>query len=286
MDYFVSIENNAYYTWQLELLIESFKAHSLENNLIVGLIKSTNNYMPFDFFNVSEHKRKYFYENIGDAKGYKNLSHLYCLHSFQNLIKQPFTVLSPDMVLRKPINPELKSDRPQIIFAPDLRFTFDYVEENVHDFCKELNHDESFYRKNWIPFGSCTIFNNIPEHFFLNVLMFAEKLAVQQILNGQNIWKHTDKLAWSIMLADYHENIETIGDYQLTDTMINNSQSPIIHYEHGLSPNFNKLQFLYEPPLYISCGDPFEILKDSPSTANAHYMSVLAKNYLNKRNKE
>lgn len=283
MDYFVSIENNAYYNWQLELLIESFKYNSLENNLLVGLIQSNNNYTPFDFFNASEHTRKYFYENIGDAKGYKNLSHLYCLVSLQNLINQPFTIISPDMVLRKPINPELKSDRPQIIFAPDLRFTFDYVQKNVPDFFQELNHDESFYRKNWIPLGSCTIFNNIPEYFFANVLMLTEKLAVQQILNGQNIWKYTDKLAWSIMLADYHENIETTGDYQITDTMINNSQSPIIHYEHGLSPNFNKLQFLYEPPLYISCGDPFEILKDSKSTSNAHYMSVLAENYLKKR---
>ena len=35
MEYFVSTDQRAYHDWQIELMIESFKAQGLENKLII-----------------------------------------------------------------------------------------------------------------------------------------------------------------------------------------------------------------------------------------------------------
>jgi hypothetical protein len=62
--------------------------------------------------------------------------------------------------------------------------------------------------------------------------------------------------------------------------MMDSSNSPFIHYEHGLPPVFNKTMFQYTAPDFVSFGDPFEVLAENSPTESAHFISELAKRSL------
>ena len=53
MNYFTSIKNNYYFSWQIELLIESFKKHNIEDQLFISL---DNNEILDNCKNLKNHK--------------------------------------------------------------------------------------------------------------------------------------------------------------------------------------------------------------------------------------
>lgn len=113
MDYFVNIENTPYFHWQVDLLIESFKKHNLQDNLVIGMeIGKQEKSLPEFQQNLTNHSRKYAYEN--SAVGMYGLLE-------QRLLQQPFMCLPPDCVLYKP--PVIaKLTKPHVVFqVSDLK---------------------------------------------------------------------------------------------------------------------------------------------------------------------
>lgn len=286
MDYFVNIEKTDYELWQAELLIESFNYNNCSEKLLCVICENKKDICyPIPLKNVFDHKRGIISRNVGEERGYKPLNALYNLFWMQNsnLLKQPFALLSPDMVLRKDINFNFNDPNlSEIVFAPYPELTFNAAVDAVGPFWEYCQNDQKYYQENWIPFGCFALFNCIPLNFFYRTIFIAESLAVKQLIDKKEIWKHTDKLAWTINMADSIGQLFLKGDYQIVDAMFNNSESSIIHYEHGLPPSFNKTEYLYQPPAFLSNGNPFEIIAQNPATANAHFMSNLAKNILSK----
>ena len=284
MDYLVSVENTPYYHWQLELLIESFKRHSCEDNLLICLAASDASANPMFWKNLPEHKRIQGHENIGKIRGFGPLNNLYSIMWANQFdwIKQPFASIPPDVVLYKPLTIYF-SDYPEIIFSPSPFFTVDAAEDAVGPFWELSQKEKAFYEQSWIPMGSITLFNNIPAYIFERTTILAEKLALYQLLDGREIWEHTDKLAWAMNLADFIGQIKFTGDYSLSMTMLNEGDSPFIHYEHGLPPVFNKTMFQYSPPNFVSFGDPYAILAENSPTQSAHFISQLAQTLLDAR---
>lgn len=279
MEYLVSAENSPYNQWQLELLIESFKHHQCEDDLLLCLTKSDIPAHPFYCRNISTHKRIQAHENIGEVRGYKPLNNLYNLmwSVKENWIEQPFTYIPTDVVLKNKINIHFKNEYPEIIFAPSPFFTLDFAEENIGPFWEVLDKTKADYESNWVPVGPILIFNQIPIGTFIRTIAIAEKLALKQLLDNKPIWEHTDKLAWAINLSDHVGSVMLRGDYTLTMNMLDRGNAPFIHYEHGLPPVFNKTMFQYLPPDLVSLGDPFEILIQNSPTENAYFLSNLAK---------
>jgi hypothetical protein len=72
-------------------------------------------------------------------------------------------------------------------------------------------------------------------------------------------------------------------DYNLAKSMLEYYETSFIHYEHGMPPVFNKSMFRYDPPDYISFGDPYEAILENPSTPSAYLMSELVKNIIEKK---
>lgn len=287
MEYFVSTENTAYYHWQMELLIESFKKNNCTENLLVAVAESSEPLQPHFCRNVYSHKRIYGHQNIGVIRGFKPLNEIYSLLWAQqcSLIKQPFAVMSTDMVLRSQLDiPFANDEYPEIVFAPNPFFTVDFVENNLGPFWEWNYKTREEVDSDWIPFGALTVFNNVPIQVFERVVMLAEICCLKQLIDGKEIWPQTVKLAWALALNDFIGQIRMRGDYTLTDTMLGSSNAALIHYEHGLPPVFNKTQFTYQPPNYVAFGDPFAILSEHAPTPNAHYMSMIAETCLNARN--
>jgi hypothetical protein len=282
MEYLVSAENTPYQQWQLELLIESFKHHNCEKDLLVCLSESDTPIHPSYWRNISDHKRIQGHENIGKTRGYKGLNALYDLSwAVQNKwITQPFAFIPTDVVLKEKLNVGLQSEYPEIVFNPSPFFTLESAEEAVGPFWEVTNKNKADYESVWVPLGPIIIFNKIPEDLFSRAIILAERLALKQLLRNQQIWEHTAKLAWAMNLSDFVSNLLLRGDYKLTMNMLESGNSPFIHYEHGLPPVFNKVMFQYPEPDFISFGDPFEILAANSPTRNAHFISELAKKSL------
>lgn len=282
MEYLVSAENMPYQQWQLELLIESFKYHKCEKDLLLCLAESDAPTHPLFWRNISNHQRIQAHENIGKIRGYKGLNALYDLFwAVQNKwITQPFAYIPTDVVLKNKLNIQFQPDVSEIIFSPSPFFTLDLAEEVVGPFWEVTEKTKADYEVSWMPLGPIMIFNNIPEEFFERAIILAEKLALQQLLRKQPIWEHTATLAWSMNLSDYVRQLSLRGDYTLTMTMLDSSNSPFIHYEHGLPPVFNKAMFRYAAPDFVAFGDPFEILAENSPTESSHFISELAKKSL------
>lgn len=284
MEYLVSAEYVPYQQWQLELLIESFKYHKCENKLLVCLSQTNEPPHPFYIRNIAYHENKFTHNNIGKIRGFDKINNVYDLYLsvLNNKIKQPFASIPLDIVLKRPLEINF-TENPEIIFLPDPFFTFEETLKEVGDYCEIIEKDKSFFQNNWIPIGPLMIFNKIPTEIFERNVALTEKLAIFQLKNKKNIWKYTDRLAWCINLCDYLGKIVFKGDYSLTMNMLENSNAPFIHYEHGLPPVFNKLMFQYTSNHLISLGDPFEILAANSPTENSHFISNLAKKSIENR---
>jgi hypothetical protein len=283
MEYLVSAENTLYHHWQLELLIESFKFHNSDNDLLVCLSEENTTINPHFYRNISKHKRIECHENIGKAREYSRLNWLYNLYWAVRYewIKQPFAYIPVDVVLKNKPNIQF-SIFSEIMFCPELFFTQILAEESVPGFWEITNKTKSDYDQ-WIPIGPVIIFNNIPKEFFQRTIVLAEKLALKQIMENKPIWEHTDRLALAMNLMDFSKQIKMIGDYSLTMNMLDNGNSPFVHYEHGLPPVFNKCMFKFSPPNYVSFGDPFEVLAQHSPTKSSHFVSELAKRSIEAR---
>lgn len=196
------------------------------------------------------------------------------------MLKQPFCSISSDVVLYHPLAISSFTGNSEIIFDPDPFFTIEMAQETVGPFWEWMNKPKSDYETRWVPIGPIMIFNHVPLMIFQRTIMLAETLALHQLLADKPIWKHTNKLAWAINLADYVGQIQLRGDYTLAMNMLSGGDSPFIHYKHGLPPVFNKTMFQYSPPNFASFGDPFEVLAAHSPTPASHFISQLAQSNL------
>lgn len=282
MNYLVSLENQAEYQWQIELLLESFKIHNLSNDLLLTVTKSDLPSSALFCRNLSQHKRVVGFENIGELRGYPKLNKYYNLMWSQmaKLIQQPFLVTDPDVVLRNPVNYSFTS-YPQFIFSPDLEFNFDLVVSNIGNFWEWIEKDKDLFLKNWIPLGGISIFSNIPLEFFVLVVERIEFLAIKQLMEKKKIWEHTDKLGLISVLLENLQNINCKGDYNLSSPVFG-SEANFISYEKGIPPTFHKCMFTYKDDMF-SFGDPIEILSKTFPSPNASYLAGIAEGCVKNR---
>jgi hypothetical protein len=282
MNYLVSAENTPYYHWQIELLIESFKYHSCEKELLVCLSGEKAQGHPMYTRNILNHENIKIKENIGEKRGLPKLNILYDLYwsTERNWINQPFIQIPASSALYQPPQLEFSGKYPEIIYSPTSFFTFEEAEENINNFWEIAGKPKDYYQKYWIPLGNFIAFNQIPKELFLKSIITAEKLALNQILNNQKIWKKTAKLALACTISEQKDFIYLSRKENLSVNMLDFKKAPFIDYQHGMPPIFNKKLFQFKPPEFFSFGEPLSILKENPSTPTAQFLSNLAKNLL------
>ncbi len=194
MQYFVSIQNNAYSRWQAELLIESFKYHGLEDQLVVVIADNDQPDIPEFSKNLLAHKRKHTYMNFGQKfKPFNKTRSLIWALDEGKVLQKPFVLLHPDMLLLNPIEPRKES------FVYDINDSYDlkFLSERVSLAMRE-REGEWF---SWIPLGDTMIFNeDIPNSFFVKAHLELESLVKEF---GVDTKLKLEKAAW--LLTAYKE---------------------------------------------------------------------------------
>jgi len=277
MDYFVDLEQTPFNQWQLELLIESFRRHNLQDNLVVCLNESDSQFNIEFMMNIYGHKRTIAHRNIGRDRGYDKLNSFYGINWAleEGLLKQPFYKIPLDAVLFAP--PPPTPDYPIVSYQIDPMFTPDLVMENTDLF------DKKQLEENWPSAGEILYFNKFPEIFFYQLADLTEKLVFRQMRKTGKFWELTHRLAFNLKLQEYVGKVPIQGVYDYESDMYSNYPKYFIHYDKGFMPIFRKEMFAYSPPDYISFGNPFKVLSENFPSGAFHYMSILARSYLSRQ---
>ena len=285
MEYFVSAEDTSYHHWQLELLIESFKLHGIQDKLVIA-VASNNEEKLIDFTaNLRVAQRMFVHDNIGRKRGYLPLNRPYGLFAAvsQGLVKLPVTLIDPDMILVVP--PPDPTENIQFQLNPS--FTSDYVMANQ---CPARKHIQNLLKLKeiedadinyWIPLGSVMTFNNVPQEFFSRVVEWTETLEYERKRETNVNWWHTEKAAWVMTLLEYHGHLTYRGRHDMEMTLLdNNKTNHFIHYTHGLPPVFSKHMYRFQPPQAFSMGNLFDVLLENNPTTCTNYLQHIVRSYL------
>lgn len=247
MQYFVSAENTAYYHWQLELLIESFKMHNLQDSLVIGLAESKQPIYK-ELKNLNSHKNIFLHDNIGREKNHLQFNRIYALYVAlsKDLIKAPVSIIHPDTILVQPFEPNAID----VIFQVDHEFTLE--KSKSEKFVKTIRDAKNIKEEIWLPIGDTIYLRKIPDNFINRILELTNHL-IQVHPN----WKDAEKTAWALTFLEYYGHMTYYGTSSIENTLLDKELKKLIHYRRGLPPYFHKNMFHFEP---VSMGDPYEIL--------------------------
>jgi hypothetical protein len=268
MNYFVSIENSYQHSWQIELLIQSFKDRSAEDNLhiAVGIDDSMSLY---DCKNLSNHNNKFYFKKTHPNSSFNKW------HSLLKTMEDkkeifPITVLNPHNIFCSDISINDK----KIISSEDSLFT--------HSLISDYYSEEDEIKKNWIKFGNTIAFNDLPISFFEDILSYIkyfldkkEFLGIDRAALNLSVWKNWDALFFKDEEAS---NVE-IRPYSIESNMMGNVVKNIINYDHGIQPSFNKIWFS-KNDFSMHPDKPIVCLSKIRHTRCADFIAGVAKNYL------
>lgn len=275
MDYFVSIENSGYFYWQVDLLLESFKAAKVDGP-IVAIAENNTSPKPAMFTkNIIAHDNKFSHANIGCERGYPPLNKPYAiLLALQNkLLSSHFAVLHPDMVL---VNP-LKEYEENIVFhaqPPDKDFK-KHIDPYLEEIAKANNLKFEDFPPH-IPIGGTIIFRDVKPGFFERVISRMAQLYKE---HGDKKFD-VAKAAWTITIYEH------LGQYSVKGLSIEKRlldhevEANLIHYCHGLPPLFSKRFYGFEG--FQMMTDPYQVLLEHNPSDATDYVQKLIHNYRSK----
>lgn len=273
MQYFVSIENISYFHWQIELLIESFKHHNLQDKLCISIAENKNPCLLSYTKNITQHKNILVHPN----------NELKCINKIHGLIaflesgklKAPYTIIHPDHILLKPV----EQSEPTILFHEDSLSNLQFqIEQITSAIASKFNLREF----NWIPLGDVIVVNqDLPVDFYSRILHIIESL--KEKIDGKKL----DKMAWILLLHEllFIKNPPSISikGGRLEQSLLDHKVvMNFIHYKHGIPPEFSKYYYKYELPLALVPNglDPYHAIYANNVTTSTDYVCKLIKSYL------
>lgn len=283
MEYFVSIENTRYMRWQIRLLQESMKLLGIEDKLLVAWAESPEE-QPEPISG-----RNFRHANIGYKLRYQPVNKPFALmHAINNgLIKQPFTVIDPDMVFRKPISVKQAPIAAQYCWHMEL----DYWEQKANwHFLKDMGLED--LRASWHPVGYIYQFNDAPNSIFEEMYHACIDLVSMyqpgdgKLSSEQYYWVR-EMIAFAIPLAG--KQVDIVTDFQ---TALDRKSSPeasatdspdacLIHYWKSYRPYFDKRK------LYGTDDSPYDaIMSIPPENDLVKHMRLITERVINGTSRE
>lgn len=300
MQYLVSVENSNYFYWQLELLIESFLMHGLQDSLVISMAENDSPKLSGYSKNLIKYGKKIIHANVGKERDFLPANRFYSIHRLLESgdLNLPFCVIHSDMLLKNPID-KYNKETDVVINNYDVyknTLTVDYIKNSSvkENLIKEgfLKGTEDEDRVDEIideaienfPYSMPIIFNeSIGKELMLK---FSEKLVVnlEELIKTKNQKQFPiEKTCWTYTF------LESLGRYTASGEFLTcelahaeNLDVPFIHYKNGIPPVFNKKFFKFEQGKYYE--GPYEILVQNNLSENTEYMIQIIKSYM-KRNK-
>lgn len=281
MQYFVSIENTTYFLWQIELLIESFKRHNLEDKLVIAIAENNNPVSGEYQTNLMNHKNKFLHFNHEVKFKNKFLGLWAALE--KKMLTYPFAIIHPDMVLYKPIKDDSITSDVTFSIEQETEFIQNNFIKNYINEIKEITHMEEDLPS--IPLGGVLVFNKEIEYLCKRLFFNADKLL--ELEQPQDTSFKLEKSVWILTLIEAalklfgnSKNIK-LGTGAFEQTLMHHDvHNNFIHYKHGLPPDWSKYQFLFGQYAFMWNGaGPYDSLLKVNGTSSTNYVCELIESY-------
>jgi hypothetical protein len=290
MEYFVSAGNKAYYHWQLELLIQSFKNYGIEDKLVIAISSSEEPLYKNFCKNLSKHEKIFQYDCSGSFGPERGLIGLHeALKT--GMLSQPFTFMRSDMMLMHPLDGtqlEKDSNDYEIQFSYDPLMTLEHFRD--HGIADD-------YSGGWMNLGNTLCLNNIDISFFeklyyrmVDITSNKKKYFNDPDLPYKNkkVWEaFAEKVCWIITIMENMHDIKLKGITDLEVSLYRNYiPSFFIDYSDGLPPFFRKNTYKYKNNYFFTDFEtPFEALSERFETTTTSYVSNIVRQYLKETKK-
>ena len=293
MQYFVSAENSSYFYWQLELLIESFIMHGVEDSLVIGLADNDEQKIRGFSFNLVKHENKFMIPNEGRTMGYLPLNRINAIRYAlaYKVLKFPFTIIHADMVLKDPISLSEDDLKYGIVInnmneLPESETTL--VKEEVDSFVDTLAEESKVDKKDILRvpfFASPAIFNKdfeqFSDPFFSKVQVHENRLISER---GSNF--PCERTSWEMALTEVSQYVGVKGKFMCAPMVYDNDEVNFIHYKSGIPPVFHKKYFKYEKETFhASAAGPYETIMEHNPTKNTDYVHKVIKSYVRRNSR-
>ena len=263
MNYFVSVEDSYYHSWQLELLMESFKVLGLEDNLYISVAQSDKEYLKNNK-NLDLHSKKYIQKNIVRETGILKLNKWGSLSTLieNKIISLPLTVLDPDTVIYE----DIKIKDEQFMFSIDPSFVYN------KKYSKLIRMPKKDTDK-WPNLGEIFVFNDLPLNFFKDMAVLCQMVGLDS--NKYQV----DKVALFATLCKHQVSRMSASDIE--GNLIDSNIKSIISYRHGVNPMFNKKLYKSNDMNFSMAADnPIKLLSTMDHSPSLEYVSKVAKRLL------
>jgi hypothetical protein len=287
MQYFVSAENSSYFYWQLELLIESFLMHGLEDKLVIGLAENNNPKIRGFSSNLVNYGTKFIHENEGEKAEYLPINRVESIrHALAyGILKYPFVLIHADMILKNPISLDGEEDFGIIVNnLEELENDQNSIKNALDPFLDKLADERSVEKKDLpvLPLFSFPIVFNKPSEFVSDVFFSKLQMNMIEILKEKGSKFPCERAAWELTLIETFQHCSIKGKFLSASMMSDIDEMNFIHYKTGVPPVFHKKFFKFDQGAYHGDG-PYEVLMDHNPTINTNYVQSVIKSY-KKRN--
>jgi hypothetical protein len=274
MQYVVSAENNSYFYWQLELLIESFKINGIDNQLTVFLAENDLPKISGFSKNLINHKNKFEHENFGLKNNCLSLNRPFAILQAlrSGYLKFPFALIHADMVLKTPLKEEFEEDI--ILDSYFLKPSNYKISEEINEILNKRGLQDRTKAPDMLPPFGVIVFNNaLNELFFHSVI---NKTIKFNETKGKNF--PSEYAAWEISF------FEILGGYSFEGKnfscgLLDESESNFVHYKYGIPPYFNKKYFVDNNKILSGRISPYDVILEHNLTSNSNYLNRIINSY-------
>jgi hypothetical protein len=292
MQYFVSAENSSYFYWQLELLIESFLMHGIENSLVIGLAENNDQKVKDYSSNLVRYGKKFIHSNEGRELDYLPMNRVSALRYAlaYDILKPPFVLIHSDMILRNPIilgqddkDYGIIVNNYEDISTAEEKMVKEQIEPNLQKLAEEREVSVDDLPK--LPFVSAPIIFNEPSEYVLNTFFSKLQVNLMQILKSRDKNFPCEQAAWELTLTESFQHCGIKGKFLAASLLHGDDNLNFIHYKNGIPPVFNKKFYQFEQGTFYSSLGPYETLMEHNPTVNTNYLQQVIRSYKRRYNK-
>lgn len=292
MQYFVSIENSSFFYWQVELLIESFVMHGLQDQLVIAIAENDGQKLRGYSSNLVKYGRKFMHPNFGRESGHLPLNRIVSLRSAvsDGTLGFPFAVIHSDMVMKKPFDSESLDADYGVVLS-----NFDEITEQkraeiknairpgVEKIAEERKMDVGDLPD--IPVFSAPIIFNESFKSLSDVFFSRLHSNALDLIEAEGVDFPCERAAWELTLTEAFQFCSMTSKFMATPLMGDEENANFIHYKNGIPPVFHKKFFKFED-LSIRTGEcPYDVIMEHNPTANTGYLHDVIKSYRSRKNR-
>lgn len=286
MQYFVSIENSSFFYWQIELLIESFVMHGLQDRLIIAIAENDDPKIKGYSGNLVKYGTKFIHANSGKEAGHFPLNRVVAIRTAlsEGILGFPFSVIHSDMVLKKPLPDEgFRPDYGMVVnsFDETSEKTRVEIKDAIRPGLTRIAEERKLAMSDLpeIPAFSAPIVFNTSFKQLLDVFFARLQSNTADLIETRGGDFPCERAAWELTLTEAFQHCSVKSEFMAAPLMSDESDTNFIHYKNGIPPVFHKKFFKFDDVSANVGRCPFEVMLEHNPTPNTAYVHEVIKSY-------